>query len=242
MQNDLNSQMRRYKSAEDGSQRFQSHHPAEHKRSVVKTLHYRAERVCNNAPAVRAELQHLKQVFKTNNYPNSILHRCHVAPENRAKEQPYQKVVLPYVRGCSERIARVLKRFDIFTAYKPFNKLSSMFRLPKDPLPDNSICGVVYEIPCADCDKVYIEQTGNSLVTRLQQHRAARKNLQPQKSALAEHSLNEAHRIDWPHARVLERESNWRKRLFLEAFHTRRKSGVTLNRCEPSSADLYLRI
>ncbi len=147
--------------------------------------------------------------------------------------------MLPYVRGCSERIARIFRRYDFFIAYKPFNKLSSIFRLPKDPIPERAICGVVYEIPCTDCEKVYIGQTGNSLDTRLQQHRAACVHHQPEKSALAEHSLNASHRVDWSGARVLSREQQWRRRLLLESIHTKRRTGRTLNRCEPSSADFY---
>ena len=149
------------------------------------------------------------------------------------------KVVLPYVRGCSERIARIFRRYDLFTAYKPLNKLSSIFRLPKDPVSERAVCGVVYEIPCMDCDKIYIGQTGNSLETRIQQHRAACCHQQPEKSALAEHSLTTLHQVDWSHARVLARQTNWRQRLFLESLHTKRMSGRTLNRCEPSSADFY---
>jgi hypothetical protein len=218
---------------------YASHHPAAHKRSVVKTLHYRARQICSNAPAFQTEVDYLKCVFKANNYPASSVHKCLVASSNGEArlQQLHRRIVLPYVSGCSERIARVLKQFDIFTVYKPFNKLSSIFRLPKDPLPENAVCGVVYEIPCADCEKVYVGQTGNSLATRLQQHRAACRNHQPEKSALAEHSLNVSHRVHWSGARVLAREANWRQRLFLEAVHTKRRGA--LNRCESSSADFY---
>ena len=64
---------------------------------------------------------------------------------------------------------------------------------------------------------MYIGQTKNSLRTRLQQHRAACRHLQREKSALAEHSIDLHHHIDWTSAKVVARQQSWRRRLFEEA-------------------------
>ena len=60
-------------------------------------------------------------------------------------------------------------------------------------------------------------QTKNSLATRLGQHKAVLRLLQPEKSALAEHSINTGHRISWSNPAIVERESRWHPRLFLES-------------------------
>ena len=152
--------------------------------------------------------------------------------KSREPKSATRRVVLPYVRGCSERICRILKRFNIFSCYKPFNKLCNIFNLPKDPIPTNFLSGVVYEIPCKDCECVYVGQTKNSLKTRIAQHQAACRLLQPQKSALAEHSIDRSHRINWAGARILSKEVRWRHRLFLEAAHTHLRPDTAINRCE----------
>ena len=120
--------------------------------------------------------------------------------------------------------------------YKPFNKLSQIFGLPKDPVDShNNKCGIVYKISCSDCNSVYIGQSKDCLHTRLEQHRSACRLLQPEKSALAEHSIKEGHNIDWKNAKVITRQTKWRQRLFAEAVHTHRHYKNALNRC-----DLYL--
>ena len=153
-----------------------------------------------------------------------------------------RRVVIPYGRGCSERLARILSKYDVRTSYKPFNKLHTIFGLPKDPVEPQNVCGVVYEIPCKDCSKTYIGQTTNSLHTRLQQHRAACRLLQPNKSALAEHSIEQSHAIDWANARVVTRQTAWRQRLFQEAFFTAQRSDRALNRTEQHLPAVYKKL
>ena len=152
-------------------------------------------------------------------------------------------MVLPYVPdGCSEKLARVLRKHDVRVFYKPINKLQTIFGLPKDPVDPHKTCGVVYRVPCSDCLKTYVGQTGNSLHTRLQQHRAACRLLQPEKSALAQHSIDHAHRVDWSKAEVVERATNWRQRLFKEAYVTSRVGSDALNRCEQALPAAYKRL
>jgi len=220
---------------------FSSHHPMTHKRSVVKSLYNRAMRICSDFQTKEQEVEWMKRVLQINNFPLPMLSqiKSEATITKQVEEKRKAKLVLPYVKGCAERISRILKPYSIITVFKPMNKLSSIFGLPKDPISMQNICGVVYEISCGDCNQVYIGQTGNSLATRVKQHKAACKNQQPEKSALAEHSLTLSHQIYWTGARVLARETRWRQRLFLESIHTKEQHGLTLNRCEPSSADNY---
>ena len=126
----------------------------------------------------------------------------------------------------------MLSNYDIRVAFRCIKKLRSFIPSPKDPVPPFSRCGVVYEIKCKDCDNKYIGQTKNSLNTRLQQHKAALRLCQPDKSAIAEHAICTGHQINWTDPKVLDRESRWRHRLFLEAWHTNAASEQCLNRCE----------
>ena len=56
-------------------------------------------------------------------------------------------------------------------------------------------------------------------------------------NALAEHAFKEDHRIDWSSAEIVCREANYKKRLFLEAWHS--KQLPCINRCELYVPCLY---
>ena len=99
-------------------------------------------------------------------------------------------------------------------------------------MPHHAQCGIVYNIKCGDCDKIYIGQTKNSLATRVGQHRAALRLMQPDKSAVAEHSILTGHKINWDQTKIEEKKDRWQQRLFLEAWYTGRNGDVCLNRCE----------
>ena len=118
--------------------------------------------------------------------------------------------------------------------------MSSIFNIPKDSVPHELTCGVVYKIGCNDCEKVYIGQTKNSLKTRVGQHRAALRLCQPAKSAVAEHIIiMSGHQINWQGASIIARESNWRKRLFLESWMTEKHGKTCLNRSDLSVPAVY---
>ena len=181
---------------------FNSNHPLTHKRSVVRSLLDRADAVSSNDVVKNAEINRIRSTLVLNNYPKQLVDKNKIL--NKPKSSSTNKrVVLPYVKGCSERIARILRKYDVGVCYKPFNKLRSIFGLQKDPLEPDQVCGVVYEVPCSDCNKTYIGQTKNSLRTRLQQHCAACRHLQREKSTFAKHSIDLHHPIDWTRAKVV---------------------------------------
>ena len=58
---------------------------------------------------------------------------------------------LPYNKGVTEPLTRVLKKHDISVVNKPMTTLQQQFPAPKfRPAPDSQT-NVVYKIPCADC-------------------------------------------------------------------------------------------
>ena len=52
------------------------------------------------------------------------------------------------------------------------------------------------EVPCFDCDFVYIEQTKRDLKSRLAEHKLTIRNQEPEKSVLCEHSIQFDHLIN----------------------------------------------
>ena len=140
-------------------------------------------------------------------------------------------------RMRTEAISRVLKNHGIKVGYKPQRKIRDYLTLPKDVIDRGQRRGVVYRIDCESCDKSYVGQTGNSLDTRVNQHRAALRLLHPEKSAVAEHSLEAGHRIKWDDVCVCTYEQNFFKRIFLEAWFS--KQCKSFNRCELQVPAVY---
>ena len=64
--------------------------------------------------------------------------------------------ILPYIKGTTEPIKRVLSNYNIKVAQKPHQTIGNLFPKAKDPVPKDQNRGAIYSIPCKDCDKSYI--------------------------------------------------------------------------------------
>ena len=71
---------------------------------------------------------------------------------------------------------------------------------------------LVYEIPCRDCDTVYIGETGRSLKTRKREHFDAVKRMDVEKSALCQHVVDFDHFIARAEAKIVKLKVNYSKR------------------------------
>ena len=94
---------------------FYSHHPAQHKRSVVNTLLDRAEKIPSTNRGKRKEKQHVMKVLMNNKYPLQFIKKCDSTRKARHRDSNTNNttnevttpfVVLPYVKGVTERVSR----------------------------------------------------------------------------------------------------------------------------------------
>jgi len=107
----------------------------------------------------------------------------------------------------------------------------------------------VYKVPCANCDKTYIGETGRKFGVRLEEHktevesktgRAFTRSLRASsltehnKSALTDHATQENHVINWSQAAVIDREPERFTRLIKEAIHIRKEGQQAMNRDDGS--------
>ena len=156
-------------------------------------------------------------------------------------------VILPYVRGVTERIQRAMRKHHISTPVRPHVKMRQILVHPKDQTPPEKKCDVIYEIPCKTCNKTYIGETGRSFGTRKKEHQkeceketsktltratrlqATQENL---KSAISDHCKRENHLMDWEEAKIVHRESNKFQRWIREAVEIRKRAPRTVNRDE----------
>ena len=85
-------------------------------------------------------------------------------------------VTIPYIKGTSETISRILQPYNIRVAHKPTTTLRQLLTNVKDKDEHNNGQGAVYKIKCSDCQASYIGETGRNLNTRLTENKRARRN------------------------------------------------------------------
>ena len=88
----------------------------------------------------------------------------------------------------------------------------------KDPQPEWKKKGVVYQVPCAECESVYIGETGRTLEKRISEHKGAVKR-HDVKNGIAVHAWTKQHKVDWQAATVKHVETNHSRRKTIEALH-----------------------
>jgi hypothetical protein len=144
----------------------------------------------------------LRDVFKENGYNDRQIHsalnrRPHLPqPDNK----PHSVAFLPFVGTVFNRISRALARHNIKSVGLPHMKLSIVLRPVKDHLGLRT--RGVYRIPC-ECGRVYTGQTGRSVDIGLKEHQRHVRLEHPDKSAAAEHSIDQGHRIQVHNASIL---------------------------------------
>ncbi|XP_047525309.1 uncharacterized protein LOC125063126, partial [Pieris napi] len=128
---------KRYATHTDRYLNGESHHHPSQLLSVGKCLFQRAQRLCDDAH-LEEELQHVKQVLHRNKLR---IPRLHHKNKNKTQTVPRQPAYLPYVKGVTDRISRILKRASIHTIFKPHKKIQQFLRPIKSntPLQDAGI-------------------------------------------------------------------------------------------------------
>ena len=92
----------------------------------------------------------------------------------------------------------------------------------KSARPQNLKKGVVYEVPCADCDYVYVGETGRSLEMRLKEHKYTVKN-NDTNNGVTIHAWDNDQHVNWDAAKVVAVEHHFTMRKVLESLHVREK-------------------
>ena len=128
---------------------------------------------------------------------------------------------MPYIRGTSDTIGRILQPYSIRVAHKPIPTLWWLLTnvKDKDKLEDRQ--GAVYKIKCCHCQVSYIGKTDRNLSTQLTEHKQATRNGDVN-NHIAEHHLKTKHQIDWDSATCtcITYSTDYYQRLTLESWFT----------------------
>ena len=202
------------------------------------------------------EEAHIQKALSRCGYPEWSIRK--VKSELEAKTQNKKKqhnlvqdrntsVIIPYVEGVSEAVARVYNRYGVSSAMRPHTTIRNLLVHPKDKVNTEETAKRVYMIPCKHCQKVYIGETGRSFGVRTKEHRkeveqqegrkytrSTKRQSQSEqnKSAITDTVNTENHVINWDEATVIVRESERTTQWIMEAVKIRQESQGVMNRDE----------
>lgn len=220
---------------------FSSQHPVTQKKSVIAGLADRAIHLSD--PEYRQKsIKKAKEALLLNNYPVKMIdsifkkriHRFYNesgVSSTRVRCQDKKYLTLPYVAGLSERIHNTFKnRYEnkVTVSHRSFNLLGRNFSNLKTPIPKGKRSNIVYEIPCKNCNGVYIGQTYQYLKNRLNGHRYDKKN----KTALTGHETEYKHKFDYDKTRILRTETNKKKREIYEMIYIQKNENAINSRTD----------
>ena len=154
-----------------------SYNPTSHKATTIRTLTRRAQLVCDSPDSLTDENKYLDNVFNKNNYNRDFIrHNTYRNSEPKAtntNETPVTNSTIPYIKGTSETIARILQPYNIRVAHKPITTLRQLLTNVKDNDEPSDRRGAVYKIKYCDSQATYIGETGRNLNVRLTEDKRA---------------------------------------------------------------------
>ena len=176
-------------------------------------------------------------------HPEWILKkRQHKRKSSLQKPDPRGVVTLTYFPGISEKIKGCLFKHGIKVIHKPANSIGNRLVNFKDKNDKFHKPGVVYRIPCKNCNLVYIGESKRWFITRKLEHQRDIKNGKSEASALAKHSIELDHVIDWDKSDILHFEVNYHKRRFVESFFINTLNNVMNEKTSVNFPNLYLNV
>jgi hypothetical protein len=110
----------------------------------------------------------------------------------KTNDKPTSPAYIPYTQTTYGQLSRMLAKQDIKSVALQPRKISSYFPTVQDALGLRT--PGVHSIPC-ECVRVCIGQSGRSIQLRIKGHNRYIRLAQPDKSVVAEHSINHDHII-----------------------------------------------
>ena len=112
----------------------------------------------------KQEEEHIRTALHTCRYPdwaikrveeqmNRIAIRKDKSKKDKAQEKSRGVVTVPYVHSFTEKIQRIFTKHRVATVVKPQTTLRQVLVHPKDKVDQEKKAGVVYKIPCNQCEK-----------------------------------------------------------------------------------------
>ena len=209
---------------------FGSHHPFSAKCSTADALFSRAQSLVTDDSNMEAEFRRVTQELLVNGYPLGFItsrrnhatkkrKESHTQLKDKDEKERQRTVVIPFIDGVTQPLQRLLKPLNIRVVGKSNPWKWSLQNSLKDRVNRDDEPGAVYRIPCGDCDRIYIGETGRQATVRFKEHESYVRNGRFDMSAAAEHAIFHRHKLDFEHAKIIEHEKRISQRRVKEALH-----------------------
>ena len=146
----------------------------------------------------RSEERRVISDLKANGYPEYFIKSV----DQKPRENPKAYASIPYIKGVSERIRRILNRENIRTAFKPIKTLVHVIKKPKDVSPKEQLKGIVYKVSCRTCPFTDVGESKRSWKSRGAEHKPGTNG--NVRSAVKQHAEATVHDIHPNYANILE--------------------------------------
>lgn len=225
---------------------YLSSHPKRIKINIAKSFINKVFKL-SNAEFHNKNKQIITHILLKNNYPiyliNSLIFNYHsvqsstISNSNQpsSTSQPTQNTYksITFNQKSSNNIINIIKKNlkSVKIAEKVPNKMENSYSKLKDKINKEQQENIIYSIPCANCDQVYIGESGRHFEKRMTEHKYDMKNVQknPEKSALVQHYYSTGHTFNIEEATIIDRESHFNRRKLLEACHIWKHSNKAVN-------------
>lgn len=216
-------------------------HPWKYRLAAFESMAHRLVSVPLSQQDHEKEVHYMIETAKVNGYEESTvlkiinkhankkslrnitqLAKVEKKPENQVTRR---QMALTYCPPLSDRIQRIGKANGISAYDTTRGTLGDLLINLKDPRRNEEKSGI-YEIECATCQGRYRGQTRRRCETRWKEHEAALRNRNWEKSAVADHCMEEEHKIG--EKKVLQEVPNPIMLNAWESFHIQ-STGELLN-------------
>ena len=137
---------------------YTSHHPKHQKLTVAKTLLSRVNTHIMDKTQKHSELQNIRYTFRLNGFPTRTTFPTFSRQQSQNTQYNHLLLFFTY-KVLRTKVGRVLNEAGVKVAMRPVRTIGQILPSPKDPYkPEEKSC-IVYQVPCSDCNFVYIGQT-----------------------------------------------------------------------------------
>ena len=154
---------------------FESNHHIKQKIGIFRTFEHRINTLITEEEDKKKETSHVRKALRRCKHPIWSLNKKKEKKkeDKQEKQERRGKVVIPYVKGVSERLARTFRKYNIEAIHKPTTKLKHILcNKMKDKVEDLDKTGVVYYNTCRKHPgSTYVGETERVLQERMYEHR-----------------------------------------------------------------------
>ena len=174
---------------------------------MIIGFYLRAHRICS-PQFLHSEEKHIEQTLKKLNYPltfiNNARRKAHKITLNKTTNNTtsdLKKYITLPNNSATKIINQNLNRLGFTIVIKNTKTIGDLIKTKHNSTTQEK--AGVYQVPCADCDRVYVGETARSLHQRMYEHKRAL-ILDRLDNALVMHRRNTDHNFDLKKASMIE--------------------------------------